>query len=94
MKRQRLLRGEVTYRCGATATVEYPADAQASFERFKDDATRRDCDGCSTGDKAGTYLQVGEGGFDLWRWREVTPPSGGAEPGKPVGFRPGGKKEG
>ena len=91
MKRDRLLRGEVTYRCGATASVEYAADGQAAFERFKEDASRRDCDGCTTGDTAGTYLQVGEGRFDLWRWHEVKPPSGGTEP---AGFRPGKKKEG
>jgi hypothetical protein len=86
MKRQKLLRGEVTYRCGATASVEYAADGQAAFERFKADATRRDCDGCATGDTAGTYLQVDDGRLDLWRWKEVTPPTQGRSPAPEAGF--------
>lgn len=74
MKRARMLRATVIYRCGAPATIEYPAGAEASIARLREEAARRDCPGCTTGGDEGGLLVSGGGRLDLWRWEDITAP--------------------
>jgi hypothetical protein len=74
------MRGEVRFRCGAAATVEYPADDPEVLARFRREGARRDCPACEQGlpndVPVGEHvLRCREPGTDWRYWwigREVT----------------------
>lgn len=70
-------RGLVVYRCGSEATVLYPDGREDVLTRRRLDAAGRDCPYCTGDGTTGWELQTGEGGTDVWRYREVTAPERG-----------------
>lgn len=77
-------RALVIYRCGAESEVLYPEDDPGALERKRRDAAAHDCPYCSGDERReGAQLLVGDGGIDLWRWRDVTAAAPGRQEDEP-----------